>query len=327
VRWRGDEVGRKLGHFSEIAPEIDTVFLGSSRVYTHLSPAIFDKATGGAGVSTHSFNLGATGLGPPEADFVFRQLMERRSPKLKRIIVELLPVIPRVVPGFVGTDRSVYWHDLPATWMAIRAAACWIPKRATTVAPLAQRAGFAWDHVSLFTRNMSNLGAADLWVQKRSHPEADSLKLKEELGPDGDGYVPLKVTLHGEEAQKYTAKFAQFCEAQVSEQGEPSLVRHEADQLLIQNWADAAKKAGVELIFYVAPNVDRATPPELTKIVREQGITVWDYDDPKRYPELFLAENRADVPHLNQKGSELLTRYMASDFIAHSNGVTSNAAN
>lgn len=313
----GDEIGRKLAHFRQISPEIDTLFLGSSRVYTHISPSVFDRTTAEAGVPTHSFNFGATGLVPPETDFVFRQIMETHPPKLRRLIVELLPTGPQIAPLFAGTARSVYWHDIPTTLESIELSyACARGKKGSLVY-LANVVSLSAQHIGLFLQNLAGLGAADVWLEKYRHPEAEASKLKESLGPDGDGFIPLKKTLQSKDLQAYANGLAQLRKQQGVSLPQSQIAAFQPDRNLIEQWIALTKSAGIDLIFYVAPNINNATPPGLIATARSMGITVWNFDDPNQYPALFVTDHRADLVHLNAAGAKILTQYLAGQLAAH----------
>ncbi|PYL65067.1 MAG: hypothetical protein DMF20_09405 [Verrucomicrobia bacterium] len=53
-------VSQKFRFFAAHKDEFDTLFIGSSRIYFQISPAIFDRVTGESGLPTHSFNFGET---------------------------------------------------------------------------------------------------------------------------------------------------------------------------------------------------------------------------------------------------------------------------
>ncbi|MES2570644.1 MAG: hypothetical protein V4710_11400, partial [Verrucomicrobiota bacterium] len=59
-------VSEKLAYFARHRDEYDTLFIGSSRVYRQIDPALFDQVTREAGVPTRSFNLGIDSMFSPE---------------------------------------------------------------------------------------------------------------------------------------------------------------------------------------------------------------------------------------------------------------------
>ena len=48
----------------------------------------------------------------------------------------------------------------------------------------------------------------------------------------------------------------------------------------------------------------------------ELGIAFLDFSDPRRHPELFAPENRADRGHLNARGAAIYSRLLARELLA-----------
>jgi len=65
-----DGVSQKFRFFAAHKDEFDTLFIGSSRVYFQISPAIFDRVTRASGLPTHSFNFGIGGMYLPETSYL-----------------------------------------------------------------------------------------------------------------------------------------------------------------------------------------------------------------------------------------------------------------
>jgi lysophospholipase L1-like esterase len=45
-----------------------------------------------------------------------------------------------------------------------------------------------------------------------------------------------------------------------------------------------------------------------------QSLTILDFSDPRKYPELFTEDHRLDGMHLNYAGAELFTEAIARKF-------------
>src|SRR5438132_13091512 len=72
-----DGVSQKFRFFAAHKDEFDTLFLGSSRVYFQISPAIFDRVTRASGLPTHSFNFDIGGMYLPETSYLLQQILNR----------------------------------------------------------------------------------------------------------------------------------------------------------------------------------------------------------------------------------------------------------
>src|SRR6185369_9557893 len=115
------EAREKYAWLAGHADDYDTLFLGSSRVYRGIIPAVFDKLTAAAGVPTHSFNLGIDGMKPPEDAYVLERVLALRPKRLRWVFIETGDVRQNVIRGGVGDVRSVHWHDTRRTILVLKA--------------------------------------------------------------------------------------------------------------------------------------------------------------------------------------------------------------
>src|SRR5437016_1679781 len=83
-----DGVSQKLRFFAAHKDEFDTLFIGSSRVYFQISPAIFDGVMRESGSATRSFNFGIGGMFLPESAYVLEQLLTTKPRNLRWVVIE-----------------------------------------------------------------------------------------------------------------------------------------------------------------------------------------------------------------------------------------------
>lgn len=88
--------------------EINTLFMGSSTIYRHLNPIIFDKNTT---TSTHSFNLGADATQVNEIEYILKKFL-KTNPPLKKIIIAVQHDNTGIVPFNLHTSRATYYQDI-----------------------------------------------------------------------------------------------------------------------------------------------------------------------------------------------------------------------
>src|SRR5207245_5026117 len=81
-------VSQKFRFFAAHKDEFDTLFIGSSRIYFQISPAIFDRATRESGLPTHSFNFGIGGMYLPETGYLLEQMLKLKPLKLRWVFSE-----------------------------------------------------------------------------------------------------------------------------------------------------------------------------------------------------------------------------------------------
>ncbi len=117
---RASRLSPKLEHFASHKDEYDAVFVGSSKVYRHVDPALFDELTPQRGPSRRSFNLGVSGMAAIEIHFAIRTLLELRPERLRWVIVDPHTLGLDLLDKNMLTGRVTFWHDVESTWMASR---------------------------------------------------------------------------------------------------------------------------------------------------------------------------------------------------------------
>jgi hypothetical protein len=306
----------KLGFFQEHRDDFDTLFVGSSHVRHQIAPAIFDRTTRAAGHPTRSFNLGLNAMLPPENAYVLDQILKAKPRNLKWVFVELDELERNPFPGTAGTLRALYWHDWERTVLLIRAVLRASPDegalgllRRTGQLLVRRRAPEERDlllfHSVLFAKNFANVGQQSnlaRWVTrlwKKGKPSSD-------LGPGGDGYVPLNKEMPASGATSDQA------EMQPLGEGEGKFVSVLTERVYRQ-MADEVRRAGAVPIFLVTPN-NLQTRLEFRP---ESGVaaTVISFNNAKAYPQLYRKGMRIDPNHLKGAASEEFTKLLADDFL------------
>jgi hypothetical protein len=230
--------------------------------------------------------------------------------------VELDELDTKPFPGTEGTLRAVYWHDFKRTALVLRAlleadpedgAMAVLQRTAQTLAsrPATEKRDLLFFHSALFAKNFANVGQRSnlaRWVRrlrKKARPSSD-------LGPSGDGYVPLNKEMPATEATSH--------EIEVQPQGEAEGRFVSAfTERVYRQLANDVRRAGAVPIFLVTPNVLRAQlglRPESSV-----AATVISFNNAKDYPQLYRKEMRFDSDHLNGAGSEEFTKLLADKFL------------
>src|ERR1700736_109154 len=93
------------------ADEIDTLFIGSSRVYHGLNPRVFDQATTAGGLPTHSYNFGVDGMSAPESFYVMDQILASKPRNLRWVFLEFDDLQVTIPIEHLRTRRALYWND------------------------------------------------------------------------------------------------------------------------------------------------------------------------------------------------------------------------
>lgn len=96
--------------------------MGSSRLYRHLNPMIFDNKLKQYEIST--FNLAAPGTFNPEIYYLLERFIETNKNKnLKHVLVELQS-LNQILRKNLKTTRNYYWHSLKSISYSIKTISC-----------------------------------------------------------------------------------------------------------------------------------------------------------------------------------------------------------
>ena len=115
-----DGVSQKLRFFAAHKDEFDTLFIGSSRIYFQISPAIFDGVMRESGSPMRSFNFGIGGMHLPESAYVLEQVLNTKPRNLRWVFIELGELQTKWPHEAAGSRRALYWHDWRRTSLILR---------------------------------------------------------------------------------------------------------------------------------------------------------------------------------------------------------------
>ena len=113
-------VSQKFRFFAAHKDEFDTLFIGSSRVYFQISPAIFDRVTRESGLPTHSFNFGIGGMYLPESAYLLEQILNLKPRNLRWVFIEYDEVQTKWSPENQTSRRALYWADWKRVSLLLR---------------------------------------------------------------------------------------------------------------------------------------------------------------------------------------------------------------
>jgi hypothetical protein len=292
------QVGARLRYFAERKDNFDTVFIGSSRIRHQIIPELFDQETALRGLPTHSFNLGYSGMWPPESFYLLRRVLALHPRKLRYAVIELMDYRFGETEFRRPTLRMLYWHDWRHTAMAGRAVV------ESSLLP-GEKYRLLLRHSALFSERLFNPGRAADWLVDRYFPS----KFKEDSSwQKRRGFDPEM-----EDAGVWTdwarADFVRQVDA-LRASLTPQTARPGFASALRDLIADL-RRAGVKPLFVIAPTL-RVSENLVNGL--PEGITVSAFNHPDEYPHLYLLDAHADARHLNMAGAVEFTRLVADRF-------------
>ncbi|WP_131989467.1 hypothetical protein [Chthoniobacter flavus] len=290
------DIAPRFRYFAEHKDEFDTIFIGSSRIRHGIIPQVFDEAAAKNGVPTHSFNLGYSGMWPPESYYYLRQVLALHPKKLRNVFIELMDYRLGQAEGEAPTMRSVYWHDVPHTGMALRLVA---------ESPLSfnEKVGLFATHAHEFVQNMTNPGRGAEWLEQRYFP---ARKKVDTSWISRRGFDPEPATEWSEAAQEeYRRQIRVFEEASTHEHWRPGFAAALDDILGKVNQTRA------KAILVIPPTV---RPEEHFTACPRGAFFGFYFDSPSKYPRLYLPELHYDPGHLNEAGAREFTTQLAEHF-------------
>ncbi len=309
-----DGVSQKLRFFAAHKDEFDTLFIGSSRVYFQISPAIFDGVMREEGIPTRSFNFGIGGMFLPESAYVLEQLLTTKPRNLRWVFIEYDELQTKWAFENQTSRRALYWADWKRTSLLLRKLtdvgidAVWLPSLKklrdiilcrTADADTRKQLIF---HAGQFEKNFANVArATDIFdyfcgdINKRS---------ANYLGAASDGYVPKTEGMSASQAAAYERALA------AAQNGRRFISPYTTQAC--RQCAEKVRAIGAAPIFLVTPSTtqfniayrDNARPP---------GI-VMAFNDPRAYPDLYRSSVRRDHEHMTKLGAEEFTRMIAANF-------------
>jgi len=308
-----EEVSEKLNYFSQHKDSYDVVFIGSSRTHRQIMPQVFDRVLQEQGYTVRSFNLGIGGSYLPETYFYIRKVLAMRPKKLKWIFIEYTDKLDAREEN-VRATREVYWHTLAETayisQVILASNHDWSDKLV-----------MMFDHLHSYFYGITKNGKGSAWVQELIGYQEDNKYKISLLGQYQDGYIS-----YDEDPDRHVKKRQQrFLEKLDNYRGEVQELREERQLIeahqpfkpeFLAEMVSQMQRHGIEPIFVVPPSLH--TYKDLIQSHQQQYVpTLWVFNNPDRFAELYAIENRFDDEHLNQQGSELFTRLLAQTFLQH----------
>ncbi len=310
-------VSQKFRFFAAHKEEFDTLFVGSSRIYFQISPAIFDRVTRERGVPTRSFNFGIGGMYLPESAYLLEQILNLKLHRLKWVFIEYDEMQTKWSPQNQTSRRALYWADWQRVSLLLRKLTdagtepVWRPNP-EKFRDIVLRRGEEKNTRSLLTfyvtqleRNYTNVSRGADFLDRLSRGDSRR-RLASYLGAAKDGYVARPGAMSPTQAAAYERALATAMAANDSRALSPYAVA------AYRQCAQRVRDAGAVPIFLIPPST---TQIGMTAERTGLSAAVLAFNDPRAYPSLYRSAARRDGQHLTKSGSEEFSRMVAASFV------------
>ena len=310
-------VSQKFRFFAAHKDEFDTLFIGSSRVYFQISPAIFDRVTRESGLPTHSFNFGIGGMYLPETSYLLEQILNLKPRNLRWVFVEYDELQTKWSPENQTSRRALYWADWKRVSLLLRKLTdagtdpLWLPNP-SKLHDIVLRQKDEKNTRSLLTfyatqveRNYTNVSrAADVLYYFLGRDTKE--RRASYLGAGSDGYV----TRPNRMSPSQTAAYERGLAAAMTEAGTRPLSPYAVEAY--RQCAQEVRSIGAAPVYLIMPST---TQINIAAERTEAPGVVMAFNNPRVYPNLYHSSVRRDGQHLTKSGAEEFTRVVAANFV------------
>jgi hypothetical protein len=310
-------VSQKFRFFAAHKDEFDTLFIGSSRVYFQISPAIFDRVTRESGMPTHSFNFGVGGMYLPETSYLLEQILNLKPRNLRWVFIEYDELQTKWSSENQTSRRALYWADWKRVSLLMRKLTdagtdpLWLPSPAKLRDIVLRQEdekntrSLLTFYASQFEKNYTNVARATDVLAYFFGRDTKGRRARY-LGAASDGYVTRPNRMSPDQVAAYERGLAAAMAQTDTNPLSPYAVE------AYRQCAQEVRKIGAMPIFLITPNTTQINVA--TESTRLTDV-VMAFNNPRTYPSLYRSSVRRDGQHLTKSGAEEFTRIVAANFV------------
>lgn len=320
--WGYDRIHAKRQFLKENNANINSLFLGSSAMYRHIDPALFDAHVDSS-VATRSFNFGIEAMFPSQAIYLYKNLLAQDSVDLDYVFMDMFEIGNFFLIANVHRKRTHYWYhweqykDCVSTVMGYES-----PFLVKTVGFMSFSLGYAYklmnvgvvEELLLFKKNekeqvfdYSALGRAKNGYYALDQEQADRKGKTKEFDFRHNWLTHDTLQLQ----KPINNNMAFYKNYQVTE----NQAFNEQHWQLIQELIALSEAKGIQLVFILSPRLAEYQFPILLplfdKIDSKHKMDMSKYSE---FPEFYEAAYTFDALHLNHKGAQLFSKELAKKF-------------
>lgn len=310
-------VSQKFRFFAAHKDEFDTLFIGSSRVYFQISPAVFDQVTRESGLPTHSFNFGIGGMYLPETSYLLEQILNLKPRNLRWVFIEYDEMQTKWSPENQTSRRALYWADWKRVSLLLRKLtdagidSLWLPSPAKLRDIVLRQNGekntrsLLTFYAGQFEKNYTNVARAGDVLQYFLGRDTKERRASY-LGVASDGYVIRPNRMSPEQVAAYERGLAAAMAKTDTHPLSPYAVE------AYRQCATEVRSIGATPIFLITPNTT-----QINVATENTGLpgVVMAFNNPRAYPSLYRSSAHRDGQHLTKSGAEEFTHIVAANFV------------
>lgn len=313
--WGNPWVREKVAIIEQLDEAPNIYFIGSSRIYRHVIPTVFDSVMTAHGKSTRSFNLAAPSTFAPQTYHLLKGAVTSGDIPTGSLVLLEVGFPQAVEKEHLGTAFGSYWtsfkdlmwiRDLSITCLEGSASKA-IMQSSHSIAFLqnffhwGQFKGMAREHKTQYEElgGLNSAGYRSLDKDLLLEGTMDGELLRRSLALDSDTSILMERRILSTKVRKGTS--GHTC----------SPYRDKLMEL-----EDLCTTNGVRLIHVLPPK--KVLPSEWATFLSIPEERRVDMGDPNRYPEFYVKKYSFDKGHLNEEGAKLLSEALALELLQRS---------
>lgn len=289
--------------------DYNTLFFGSSRIFRHVNPSLFDSL--GNELNLSSYNLAAPATFNPELYHIYDRFLDDYESgiipdTIEYVFIELQSINSLPLENALSKQGS-YWNT-PYYYLESLNQIYDLNRRS------AEKIRLLFNYSASLINNFLSV-----------YPELISHENVQDLGDYGymsleyeiDKYNDIDLIKRREEfiesPERLNLRIEDLKNTSINDlMGEPlnrSLDRR-VNELLAKSSA-----LDIRLYFIIAPRQNIRVYKDLAPILKNNSDHVLELVSIEKFPELYMFEHSFDVGHLNDKGVKFFTSYLSREFI------------
>lgn len=315
--WGNVWYSSKIQNLEKSGKYPEVVFIGSSRVYRQIDPALFDNLYFSQDSTGFSYNLGAPATFCPQTYYLYENFLESEvSKNCKVVFFELLPVTG-IEEKLLHQERSTYWLNASEYFFLIKS---------ISGNPLKTFSDkfYEWQtYTSSYIESILGLGHFRDEVLDWNYYSSEL------CGPELNGFYALDDELNRNKSDALKKRKKELNMDNLARLKNQAVRIHKSKDLLTPHQVDhtnidrvnqliaLSANKGISIVFFISP---RMVSQELLALAQQvKGAPVIDLSNPTEFPEFYEYRYLFDNGHLNKAGAIIYTEALFKKYASLKN--------